>query len=105
MSQYVCARITRMDDVDIALFDYDRYNTLYYFLMNADEQIYMRYGGRGPKSPNTYLDLSSLEAALQQGLELHEQYQDGKLAKSERPEPIFVPGEQGAKDGRVASVG
>ena len=31
-----------MDDVDIALFDYDRYNTLYYFLMNADEQIYMR---------------------------------------------------------------
>ena len=78
-----------MDGVDIALFDYDRYNTLYYFLMNADQQIYMRYGGRGPKSPLTYLDLSSLEAALEQGLELHQQYQKGELAKSERPEPLF----------------
>ena len=89
MSQYVCARITRMDDIDIALFDYDRYNTLYYFLMNADEQIYMRYGGRGPKSPLTYLDLSSLEVALEQGLEMHEQYQKGELARAERPEPLF----------------
>ena len=49
----------------------------------------MRYGGRGPKSPLTYLDLSSLEAALEQGLELHRQYQKGELAKSERPEPLF----------------
>ena len=78
-----------MDGVDIALFDYDRYNTLYYFLLNADEHIYMRYGGRGPKSPLTYLDLSSLEAALEQGLELHRQYQDGELAKTGRPEPLF----------------
>ena len=89
MSQYVCVRITRMDGVDIALFDYDRYNTLYYFLMNADEQIYMRYGGRGPKSPTTYLDLNSLEVALGRGLELHEQYKTGKLAKAERPQPMF----------------
>ena len=89
MNQYVCARVTRMDDVDIALFDYDRYNTLYYFLMNADEQIYMRYGGRGPMSPISYLDLSSLEAALEQGLELHQQYQKGELAKAGRPQPLF----------------
>jgi len=78
-----------MDDVDIALFDYDRYNTLYFFLMNPDERIYMRYGGRGPKSPLTYLDLSSLEVALEQGLEMHERYQNGELAKADRPEPLF----------------
>ena len=81
-----------MDDVDIALFDYDRYNTLYYFLINADEQIYMRYGGRGPKSPTTYLDLSSLEAALEQGLQLHQQYQKGEFAKADRP-PRMLPGD------------
>ena len=79
-----------MDDVDIALFDYDRYNTLYYFLINADEQIYMRYGGRGPKSPTTYLDLSSLEIALEQGLQLHQQYQKGEFAKAIRP-PRLLP--------------
>ncbi len=81
-----------MDDVDIALFDYDRYNTLYYFLINADEQIYMRYGGRGPKSPTTYLDLSSLEIALEQGLQLHQQYQKGEFAKANRP-PRLLPGD------------
>ena len=45
LDQYVRVRITRMDDVDIALFERDWNNALYYFLMNADEQIYMRYGG------------------------------------------------------------
>ena len=46
MSQYVLVRIVRMDTVDIGLFEHDRNNTLYFYLMNADEQIYMRYGGR-----------------------------------------------------------
>ena len=89
MSQYVCVRITRMDDVDIALFERDWNNTLYYFLMNADEQIYMRYGGRDTRGPMTYLNLDSLELALAQGLELHRQYQAGKLAAAPRPKPLF----------------
>ena len=67
LSQYVCVRITRMDDVDIALFERDWNNTLYYFLMNADEQIYMRYGGRDAEKSMTYLDLNSLELALEKG--------------------------------------
>lgn len=78
-----------MDDVDIGLFDRDWNNTLYYFILNADEQIYMRYGGRDPKSPDTYLNLSSLELALQKGLELHHRYQQGELKKAERPRPQF----------------
>jgi len=78
-----------MDDVDIGLFEYDRNNTLYFFVMNADEQIYMRYGGRDSQSPDTYLSLSSLELALKQGLELHRQYQKGELKRSERPKAMF----------------
>ena len=89
LSQYVCVRITRMDDVDIALFDRDWNNTLYYFAMNADEQIYLRYGGRDARGSLTYLDLNSLELALEKGLELHRQYQQGKLNKTERPKPRF----------------
>jgi serine protease Do len=78
-----------MDDVDIGLFDRDWNNTLYYFILNADEQIYMRYGGRDPKSQDIYLNLSSLELALQQGLELHRRYQQGELKTIERPRPMF----------------
>jgi len=77
-----------MDNVDIGLFEYDRNNTLYFFLMNADEQIYMRYGGRDGRSPDSYLNLDSLALAATKGLELHRQYQSGALAKVERPKSI-----------------
>jgi hypothetical protein len=78
-----------MDDVDIALFERDWNNTLYYFMMNADEQIYMRYGGRDARAPDSYLDLNSLELALAKGLELHQKYQAGELPKTLRPKPVF----------------
>jgi hypothetical protein len=89
LQQYVCVRITRMDDVDVALFDRDWNNAIYYFVMNADEQIYLRYGGRDSQSADTYLDLGSLELALRQGLELHRQYQQKELPKVERPKPLL----------------
>jgi serine protease Do len=79
-----------MDDIDIGLFDRDWNNTLYYFILNADEQIYMRYGGREARAPDTYLNLNSLEVALESGLELHRQHQQGKLEKVERPKPLFA---------------
>jgi PDZ domain len=78
-----------MDDVDIGLFDRDWNNTLYYFIMNSDEQIYMRYGGRDSRSTDAYLNLSSLELALERGLELHGRYQRGELKRTERPQPRF----------------
>ncbi len=71
LQQYVCARITRMDKIDIALYDFDRHNALYYFVVNADEQIYLRYGGRDAESATTYLNLRSLELALTEGLRMH----------------------------------
>ncbi len=90
MSQYVCIRIPRMDNVDLGLFDYDRYNAIYFFILNADEQIYMRYGGRDSVSQDSYLNLGSLEVALKQGLELHRQHREGKLPAPPRPKPLFA---------------
>jgi len=89
LQQYVCARITDLRGIDIALFDYDRNNALYYFIMNADEYIYTRYGGRDADSADKYLDHDSLQIALEKGLELHEQYRQGKLPAQPRPEPFF----------------
>lgn len=89
LAQYVCARITRMDEVNIGLFERDWNNTIYYFILNADEQIYLRYGGRDARAPDTYLNPSSLELALQKGLELHRRWQQGELKEIERPKPLY----------------
>ena len=51
LQQYVTARVTRLDGINIGLFEYDWYNTVYFFVLNADEQIYLRYGGRDVQSP------------------------------------------------------
>lgn len=89
LSQYVLARVVRMDGINIGLFEYDRHNPLYYFILNGDEQIYLRYGGRDPSAVDSHLSLESIELALAKGLELHEQYQAGKLAKKPKPEPVY----------------
>jgi len=85
----VCARITRLDNIDIGLFDYDRNNTLYYFILNADEEIYLRYGGRDAWAPDSYLNLSSLELALEQGLEIHGLRQRDQWKSPPRPQALF----------------
>lgn len=79
-----------MDAINLALFDYDRHNTLYYFILNGDEQIYLRYGGRDPYSPDSYLNLDSIELALQKGLEMHGKYRRGELPKPAPPKPLFA---------------
>ena len=88
LSQYVCVRIVRLDNVDIGLFDYDRNNALFFFALNPDEQIYFRYGGRDSVSPDTYLNLESLTLALKNGLTLHQRYQKNELPKIPRPKAM-----------------
>src|SRR5215469_4137805 len=90
LSNFVRVRITEMDEVDIGLFDRDWNNAIYYFMLNADEKIYMRYGGRDSASPDTYLNLQSLELAARQALELHHRYEAQDLTLPERP-PAFFP--------------
>ncbi|MCH7961281.1 MAG: hypothetical protein IIC49_03005, partial [Planctomycetes bacterium] len=44
---------------------------------------------RDADSPETYLNLDSLELALRLGLEQHEKYRKGELPKLPRPEPFY----------------
>jgi hypothetical protein len=89
LSEYVCVRVVRMDDVNIGLFDRDWNNAIYFFVLNSDEQIYMRYGGRESASPDTYNSLDSLRLALERGLVLHQKYLEGSLPKQELPKPRY----------------
>ncbi len=89
LSEYVCVRVVRMDDVDVGLFDRDWNNAIYFFALNADEQIYLRYGGRESQSPDTYNSVDSMRLALERGLVLHRKYLAGELPKQERPKARF----------------
>lgn len=89
LSDYVCILVDDLTGVDIGLFEFDPDSTLYCFILNADEQIYMRYGGRDDEDAETFLNEDSLHIALERGLELHKKYQDGELAKTERPPAKF----------------
>lgn len=85
LSEFVCVRLTDLTNVDIGLFDFDPDVTIYCFVLNADEQLYLRYGGRNDTSPDAYLNEKSLHAALEKGLQLHAQWQSGELKLSARP--------------------
>jgi hypothetical protein len=78
-----------MDNVDVGLFDRDWNNAIYFFALNADEQIYLRYGGRDAVSPDTYLHLESMERALAEGLVMHRRWASGDLKLPPRPAPFF----------------
>lgn len=90
MSQYVLARVTSMSGVNIAHYDRDWHNSLYYFVVNGNEDIYLRYGGRDEAAADTYLNLESLELALELGLSEHAKYLAGERPSEEKPE-VFQP--------------
>lgn len=67
-------RLSSNTRVDIARFERDWHNSNYYFLLNADETIYLRYGGRDEHSAERYFDLDSFTLALKLGLREHYKY-------------------------------
>ncbi|MCG8600862.1 MAG: thioredoxin family protein [Verrucomicrobiales bacterium] len=92
MSRFVLARINTMTGVDLARFDRDWHNSLYYFIINAEEEIYLRYGGRDGSAADAYLDCNSLELALEAGLHEHAKYGKGEMAKKDASvpqDPVF----------------
>lgn len=89
LGNYVCVLIDDLTGVDIGLFEFDPDSTLYCFIINADEQIYLRYGGRDDSSAEKYFNEDSLHEALELGLDLHKQHAAGTLEKVERPKPFY----------------
>jgi hypothetical protein len=99
MSKYVLVRQTRIEDIDIGHYEFDPQVTVYFFVINADEQIYLRYGGRDDESAESYLNLKSMEVALDRGLEQHKLWQEGKLEAPKRAAARFVKDYEEIRDG------
>lgn len=84
--QFVRVRLTKIDDVDLNLFEFDYDLTLMVFFLSADGQIYGRYGGRDGKSADARQSLAGLRYAMQAALDAHRRKAQTPIRKtSERP--------------------
>jgi hypothetical protein len=90
--QYVLMRVTDLRGIDVGLYDFDPDSTLYTFVINADERVLLRYGGRDDAAHESYFSEKSLQRALERGLEQFQMAKAGKLGDAERPKARF-PGE------------
>ena len=77
---FVRVRLTRITGVDLNLFEFDYDCTWFAFFLNADEQIYGRYGGRDAESAEGRTGLKSLKFALDKALEKHNDPKREKIA-------------------------
>ena len=72
--------MTRIDDLDLNLFDFDYDLTFTVFFLDADERVYARYGGRDAESPDARQSLEGLRYTMQSVLAMHQ-----------RTEKLFAP--------------
>src|SRR5215831_17654422 len=66
--KFLLLRISNMRGVNLNVFDFDYDLTWMAFLMNADEKVYGRFGGRNADSADEYLTLGGLKAAMREAL-------------------------------------
>ncbi|MCC9605322.1 PDZ domain-containing protein [Blastopirellula sp. JC732] len=79
MQDYECARIVRMNGVDLAKFQFDYDQSFAAFLMNADGTIYGRYGTRSHQTEEEGdVAIEGFAATLDKGLILHGLYPANK---------------------------
>ncbi len=80
-------RLNRIDEMDLNVFEFDRDLTLMMFFLDAKENVYARYGGRNPKSPDAYQSLPGLRRTMESVLAMHkakEKLYAPRLSKKKR---------------------
>ena len=76
--EFVLVRVLNMRAVNLEVFDFDYDLTWAAVLLNADEQVYGRFGGRDIGSPDKYLTLGGLRHAMQTALTAHRERDRGQ---------------------------
>jgi len=71
--KFVRVRLTRIDNQDLSLFEFDYDLTMMIFFLNAENKVYARYGGREPKNADARQSLDGLRYTMQSVLAMHEQ--------------------------------
>lgn len=93
IQQFVPLRILSMSGVDVNLFQFDFDLTMAMMFLNADEQVYSRYGGRDHQSAEKRISMNGLKNTMRAVLAFHEK-QRGRVAppplrKKMTPEDIL----------------
>lgn len=83
--KFVRVRLTRIDNLDLSLFEFDYDLTMMIFFLSAEEKIYARYGGRDAGGADARQSLDGLRYTMQSVLAMHE-----------HKEPDFAPRNKGA---------
>ncbi|MFL5241627.1 MAG: Trx7/PDZ domain-containing (seleno)protein [Gemmataceae bacterium] len=81
--KFVRVRLTRIDGMDLNLFEFDYDLTFMVFFLNKDKEIYGRYGGRDSESADSRQSLEGLKYAMQSVLGMHEREDKAFAPKSE----------------------
>jgi hypothetical protein len=71
LERFICVRITRMNDVDIGLFEFDYDLTWMCFFLDGNDQIASRYGGRDGTDAEGRVSVAGLKHTMRQVLADH----------------------------------
>ncbi|MSR30899.1 MAG: PDZ domain-containing protein [Gemmataceae bacterium] len=71
-NKFILVRLTRIDGLDLNLFDFDYDLTLAFFFMNSAGKIYSRYGSRDATSADSRHSLKGLRHTMESVLKMHE---------------------------------
>lgn len=85
LAKFVCVRLTRMNDIDIGLFQFDYDLTWMCFFLDGGDRIYSRYGGRDEGPAEGRLSLAGLKHTMRQVLADHQQPAEFHAPRSPRP--------------------
>jgi hypothetical protein len=69
--KFVRVRLTRIDGLNLELFEFDYDLTFCVFFLSADEEVYARYGGRDATGPDTRQSLAGLRHTMSSVLAMH----------------------------------
>lgn len=75
--------MTRIDDLDLNLFDFDYDLTFTVFFMDAEENVYARYGGRDAENPDRRQSLAGLRYTMQSVLTMHQRAEHAFAPKAQ----------------------
>jgi hypothetical protein len=87
-NRFVFLRMTRMNGVNLNLFQFDYDLTWMSFFLDADGRIYSRYGGRDNQSADGRLSAAGLLHTMKEVLEIHKAAQAKKLPTAKVPAPF-----------------
>jgi serine protease Do len=87
--RFVRVRLTRIDTLDLNLFDFDYDLTFMVFFLDADGRVYGRYGGRDAEGPDSRQSLAGLRHTMQSVLAMHAR-EDREFAPRAQEAPRYI---------------